>query len=186
MIILRYLLLPLCACLMQCQSSKEKEPEGMTVGRSMQRISNYDITKESQFDRSFNTAGAGNRGGGEGFGKKGFHTSSFTGTKEFAAGEFSQANQVNRMGTTDSRYGLQSSRLDREFSTKDSRWGSKSARQQDKTFRGGDRSFSSNSYAPAQKSIDKGTRPLIDNTPGPIDQGANAYSEAEVKRLLGR
>ncbi len=159
-----------------------------------QRLLKPDVEKKSRFDKEFQTASAGDRGNGTWLTRKGFHTSdnasgskTFGGVHGFKTKDFSQGSKTSSFGTQESRFGTQSSRMGKEtFATKDSRFGSQQARQGSQIFHSGDKEFKTDEFAAGMKSIRDNKRPMIEIGERDPQRNANAYSEAEVKRMLGR
>lgn len=150
--------------------------------------------KTHSFDKTFNTASAGDRGAMKLLGGRSYHTSdysglkNFNGAKSYHVSEFSQANKQSRWGTQTSRYESQSNRMGGEtYATKESVFGKKAAHQGSQSFSQGSESFKTGEFQPAAKSIEDNKRPVIDQgKPGEAARNANAFSDDDVRRLLGR
>jgi len=186
--LLACLLLPSCQHSKETTSSRSSQPRGMES-----RLLKPNMTKGNPFEKQFNTASAGDRGAMKSFGSKSYRAKdvgglkSFGGVKNFKTGEFSQAGKLSHMGKETSRFSSQNSRMGKQaFATKESRFGGMTARQDGQSFRGGNSTFKTNDFQPGKKALDDNKRIYVE--PGQLDpaQNASAYSEDEVKRLLGR
>lgn len=145
-------------------------------------------TSKNLYEEEFNTASMGNRGNMAKFNAQTFRTSEFSGQKDYKTGLFSQAGKMSPMGSKDSRYGSQSHRMSTSvFATKDSKLGSTIARQNGQSYRDGSVSYKTSEFAPARKSLDDNKRIYLDTGEGTeANPNANAYSDDQVKRMLGR
>ncbi len=170
-----------------CSSSDKTASTPASRGGMESRLMRADTSK-NLYEKEFNTASAGNRGNMKKFDTQSYRTGEFSGQKNYKTGLFSQAGKVSHMGSQDSRYGSQDNRMSKSiFATKDSTFGNTVARQGGQTFRGGDTSYKTGEFAPAKKALDDNKRIYLDTSTGD-DQStnANAYSEDQVKRMLGR
>ena len=170
-------------------SSPKQENEPL---KFEERINRQQKSMTSMYDKDFNTSSAGDRGGMKWFQKKGFHTDEFSGQKSYAGVKdyktkgFSQAGKTSRYGSQDSHLGKMDNRMgSSSYATKDSRYSSMSASQGDQSFQGSDRTFKTGEFQPAKKSINDNKRIFIDSS-GEPEKSADAYSESQVRRLLGR
>jgi hypothetical protein len=151
-------------------------------------------SKTHSFDKSFNTAAAGDRGAMKLLGSKTYHSSdysglkSFSGTKDYHTNEFSQSGKKSRWGSQTSRYETQANSMSgKTFSTKKSQFDGQAAHDSSKSFHGSSQTFKTGDFQPAAKSIEDNKRPMIEQAkPGEAARNANAYSEDEVRKLLGR
>ena len=177
--------------LMSCQHGQKKGTGSASPRKMESRLLHPDMKTSNPFDKEFNTAS--DRGSTKYFGGKGFKTKeaggmkSFGGVKNFHTGEFSQAGKTSPMAKQASRYGKQDSRMGGQtFATKDSKFSQKSAHQDGQVFREGNDTFKTNDFQPAAKSLKDNKRIYFE--PGTTDdtKNANAYSEDQVKRILGR
>lgn len=181
---------------MSCAQHDKEKPDPLNTQGSMQRrMLKPDMTKSHPFEKAFNTASAGDRGHMKSWGRKGFHSNDVAGMKEFGggsrsfkAGEFSQAGKTSRWGSKDSSYGTQTNRMSgQNFDTKSSRYEGQTARQNSQVFQQSGDAYKTGEFQPAKKSLDDNKR-VVREIGSPTDSApsANAYSEDEVKRLLGR
>ena len=194
--VFRLTLAVLASALMSCaQNDKDKRDPLNTQGSMQRRMLKPDMSKSHPFEKAFNTASAGDRGGMKSWGRKGFHSNDVAGMKEFGggsqsfkAGEFSQAGKSSRWGSKDSSYGSKANRMSgQNFDTKTSRFECQMAKQNSQMFQQGNDTYRTGEFQPAKKSLDDNKRVVIEvGAPGDSAPSANAYSEDEVKRLLGR
>jgi hypothetical protein len=158
-----------------------------------QRLLKPEMRKSNPFEKTFNTASAGDRGNGGFMTKKGFHTNdvsalkSFSGVHDYKTKSFAQSDQASRFGKQNSQFDKKDSRYGSQtFATKDSRYGKQAAQQDSKMFSGNDKTFKTGDFGPGMQSIKDNKRPVIEVGERDPSKNANAYSEAEVKRLMGR
>ena len=194
--VFRLTLAVLASALMSCAQHDKEKPDPLNTQGSMQRrMLKPDMTKSHPFEKTFNTASAGNHGNMKSWNRKGFHSNDVAGMKEFGggsrsfkAGEFSQTGKTSRWATKDSRYGSQTNRMSgQNFDTKSSRYEGQMAPQNSQVFQQGNEAYKTGEFQPAKKSLDDNKRVAREvGSPGDAAPSANAYSEDEVKRLLGR
>ena len=178
--------LPLVALALSACSSADKKSDSDQRSSMESRLMKAD-TGKYLYEKEFNTAGAGNRGAMKNFGSKSFRTGEFGGQKDYKTSAFSQAGKMSRMGSQDSRFGNQTNRMsDSTFATKDSKLGSSLARQGTQEFRDAGATYKTGDFAPASKSLNDNKRIYLDTSGAEETPSANAYSEDQVKRLLGR
>jgi hypothetical protein len=179
--------------LLSCQHGQKKSADTSSPRKLESRLLHPDMKKSNPFDKEFNTASASNRGSTKYFGGKGFKTKdvggikNFGGVKSYHTGEFAQAGKANRMGAQASRFGKQDSRMGGQtFATKDSRLGQQAAHQDGQTFHGSNDVFKTGDFQPASKSIKDNKRIFFERGETDNTKNADAYSEDQVKRILGR
>jgi hypothetical protein len=193
--IFRLSLLLLSLLLGACSSTEEnKTPDLMSqkmsdrFSSSRRRMGNmndrniYDKAMQSGYTKGKDTAGW--------LGKKSYKANEYTGSKsfkarDFKAGEFSGAKNKSSMGNDDFAQGAKvSAAADDSFKTADSRFSQKTSRQGSQVFSGADDLYKTPDNREAAKSMKK------DNTPKAIkleeQSRSPAYSEEQVRRLLGR
>jgi len=170
-----------------CSSSDNKKSTPASRGGMESRLMRADTSK-NLYEKEFNTASIGNRGNMKKFDSQTYRTGEFSGQKTYKTGLFSQAGKTSRMGSQDSRYGSQTNRMsDSIFATKDSKFGSTVARQDGQAYRDGNTNYKTGEFAPAKKALDDNKRIYLDTSTGDDKPtNANAYSEDQVKRMLGR
>ena len=169
--------------------SKSKGPSTMES-----RMLHPDMKKGNPFDKEFNTASAGDRGGTKSLGAKGFHTSKATGFKDyggagksFHTGDFAQAGKQSHMGKESSAFGSQKNRMGGQtFATKDSKFSGMAAKQNSKSYRDSNSVYQTSDFGPAKKSFEDNNRVVLERGERDANKNANAYSEDDVKRLLNR
>lgn len=149
--------------------------------------------KTSSFDKQFNTASAGDRGGMKSLGAKGFHTKdvaglkSFSGTKDYKTTAFSQSGKTSHYQNEKSRYASQTNRMGGQtFATKKSQFDGKMANQSGKTFHGANDVYKTGEFQQAKKSLEDNKRVVMEPGSRETERTANAYSEDQVKHMLGR
>lgn len=181
---------------MSCAQHDKEKPDPLdTRGDMERRMLKPDMTKTHPFEKAFNTASVGDKGHMKSWNRKGFHSNDVAGMKDFGGGtrsfkaeEFSQAGKTSRWGSKDSRYGSQANRMDgQSFDTKSNRYEGQMARQGTQVFQPSGDAYKTGEFQPAMKSLNDNKR-LVRETGSSADSApsANAYSEDEVKRLLGR
>lgn len=183
-----------CLFLSGCQQSSTSTSSSSSSPRGMQsRLLKPNMDKSSPFEKEFNTASAGDRGAMKSFGSRSYNAKdvsglkNYSGVKNYKTAEFSQAGKQSRFGSSTSRYQTQDSRMGSQaFATKDSKFGGMTARQDGKTFRDGNSVFQTSEFQPARKSLDDNKQVYIEAGARDPSKNANAYSEGDVKRMLGR
>lgn len=157
----------------------------------MERMLKPDLGKKNPWEREFATST--NRGSTGWFQKKGFHSQEFAGQKQFGGvkdyhtKDFSQSSKASSFGTKESNFASKENRMGKEsFATKDSRYSSQMASQGNKAYREAGNEFKTGEFQPGRKALKDNKRIVLD--PSQVDdvRNADAYSEADVKRLLGR
>jgi hypothetical protein len=178
------------ACAQHETSSTSTKPRTMES-----RLLRPDMKKGNPFDKEFNTASAGDRGGMKSLGRKGYKTDDVAGLKAFGGGtrsfhtkDFSQAGKSSRYLSQESHFSSQKSTFgDKTFATKKSQFDGDAAHEGSQTYQGGDDVFKTGDFGPATKSLKANKRVVFDTfTSGDKPKTANSYSEDDVKRMLGR
>lgn len=194
--VFRLTLAVLASALMSCAQHDKEKPDPLNTQGSMQRrMLKPDMTKTHPFDKAFNTASAGDKGHMKSWNRKGFHSNDVAGMKDFGggsrsfkAGEFTQAGKTSTWGRKDSKFGSQTNRMSgQNFDTKSSRFEGQMADQNSQVFQRSNDAYKTGEFQPAKKSLDDNKRIMREvGSPADAAPSANAYSEDEVKRLLGR
>ncbi len=111
----------------------------------------------------------------------------FGGVKDYKTKGFSQSDKTSHFASQTSKFGTKDNRMGTQnYGTKDSRYSSKVASQDNKEFNGSNRTFKSGEYQPAKKSLHDNKQIIMQSGQMEDEKSANAYSESQVKRLLGR
>lgn len=171
-----------------CSQTAPRSAGDMTM---MQRIMKTDENKTSPYEKAFNTAGAGDRGVGSMLGRKSAKGRDFGGLKSVQAGSFKTGEFTN--GKSDftpdlkkSPFGNDTSRLGRSsVSARESSAGAFGSKEGSQMFSGADDVVRGKFYRPGQKSILENKRPVVSIDPSAEPEKV-AYTEDEIKRLLGR
>lgn len=190
-----HLLVILCvtSLLAHCSSSARKdEPEGATVSRIDRAMNKGFNRKTKQYDPAFRSefdqkTYLGNKKvKGKKFRTGEFNgTDAYSGTSEFKAGTFSQADKASRAGDqTFSQAGKSPRDATQTFDTAQSRDASRSAQQSDKTFTQSDDVFTTRDVRDAAKAQEKNVLPKI--IKAETQGGETVYTEQDVKRMLNR
>ncbi len=196
MIHLRLCLLFLPLLLGACSTAKEEKKTPPLMSQKMSDRMNAsrkrmgDPNDRSVFDKSMRSSITKGKSSGW-MGKNNFKAGSYTGTnaytntKKFKAGSFSGADNKNGLGNkTFAQSGKASSAASESFKTGENRMAGQNAREGSQTFSDAGDVFKTRSNRDALRSQIKNDRPhfieLEEN------QRTPAYSEEQVRRLLGR
>lgn len=179
------------ALLGHCTSSKDtkkKDPAEMSLAQ--RAMAKPDETRRSQFEKYIGGKGL-QTGAGAWYQKqmhhaKGFNgADSYAGQKQFKTGESWFGKSKAKGG--DMTYSMgdkQASMGSSSFKARESRFGSQTAREADSAFAGGDNVFKTKSALTRAKATPEA--PLIIENIEATSAKNSAYSEDEVKKLLGR
>lgn len=180
--------LTLVALLAACSSGKKEEDYG---GSFSQRIQSANPDKVSPYQKAFNTESTGGTGMSKLFGRKEVKGSDMAGLKSFKTGKFktdnfSMGKKNSPFGNDQANLGVQKSSFgDDSFKTKGSSLGRMKANEGGDVFSGADDQVRARSYLPGTKSLEQNKRPYVNTDPS-VQQEKVAYTEDEIKRLLGR
>ncbi len=177
----------LCQCVGGGSDGEKVSPQ-MTLQERV--TSKPDMSKRSQFEKYFTSSNSKN-GIGSHYQKQTHHSGSYVGAggyaglKEFKTGvsHFGKS-KAQGLNMTYALGDKKAAGVSGSFKTDASRLGSKQAREGRSTFSGGDDVFKTRSALP--RSQRTGREPLIIENIDAVTTKKSAYSEAEVKRLLGR
>ena len=187
------LVFSLSSCSSSKSSSKKKSSEDTGPGFS-ERVSKWDMSKRSSFEKS--TGKNGERGNKQFRSKNtSVRSKDYQGNTKFTSGkgefksgkdgfktsEFSQSDKSNRMGNQEfsgaddqNRYG------DTKFKTSDSRYNNTESRYGNQTSRMNDKDFRVPTDVETRNAMEKSKRPVI------VDFQKPDYSESEVRNMLNK
>ncbi|MGV3661636.1 MAG: hypothetical protein ACO1TE_15720 [Prosthecobacter sp.] len=188
------LLLGISASMLLCHCSAPEEKESSTKEMSLaQRTMQKPDTKvRSQFEKYITGSGSGMKTGAANWYQKQMHHSkgfnggsAYAGQKAFKTGQsWFGKSKAPGMDMTYSMGGRQSSMASSSFKSGQSRFGSREAREGSSAFSGGNDVFGTRSALTRAKGTPEA--PLIIENYEATSTKKSAYSEDEVKRLLGR
>jgi hypothetical protein len=180
----------LCLMLCHCSAPEEKKKSTKEMSLAQRAMQKPDASVRSQFEKYI--GGSGMKTGAGNFYQKQMHQSkgfnagnSYAGQKQFKAGQsWFGKSKAPGMDMTYSMGGKQASMAGSSFKSGQSRFAGQSAREGGSAFSGGGDTFSTRSALTRAKGTPQS--PLIIENIEATSTKKSAYSEDEVKSLLGR
>ncbi|MES2735088.1 MAG: hypothetical protein V4672_02135 [Verrucomicrobiota bacterium] len=192
----RLCLLFITALMAACSTAEEKQTPPVMSQRMSDRIASsrrrmQDQNDRSIYDKAMQSSITNGKDTGGWLGRKNYKSNQFSGskaytnTKDFKTGSFAGSSSQSSMGRQSfAQAGKKSSVADTTFKTDSSRFAGQKAREDSQMFSGSDDVFKTGSVRDALRSQQKNETPkFIELEEQKRDP---AYSEAQVRRLLGR
>lgn len=173
---------------------KEAAPPLMSQKMAKRFTSKPDPNKRSIYDKDMKASLDAKKGGTAFLSRQKYGTKKYTGSKEFKSHtpdyktkEFTSGKDKTHMGEKKfTQADKKPSYADQSFNTKKSWFGKRTAHDGSKTFHDSTDVFKTSANHAALKSQEKNKRPQIIELENKKGDGQSAYSEEQVKKLIGR
>ncbi len=164
-------------------SCAHQQKDGGTGPRLAERLSKWDMTKHSSFEKELSATKSNKV-----FKAGAFRTSEYKGAKDFAGAssayrtkDFQQASKTSNAADKSFRDAKKDSGLaSSEFKTKQSSMDQKTSRDAGKNFTDSDKTYQTKDERDATKALKKKSHPVM------VDTGKPTYTEDEVRGLLNK